>query len=133
VKGRRLPKLKPLLVDGATVWRPVTLTGWYGNQTRTVALACDIAGWYRAGSPPVTLRWVLGRDPTGEHEPQAFFSTDTELDPAVILAYVVRRWQVEVTFSECRAHLGVETQRQGSDRAIRDRSSSPRHCWVCIP
>jgi hypothetical protein len=119
VKGRRLPKLKQLLVDGATVWRPVTLTGCYGNQTRTVALACDIAGWYRAGSPPVTLRWVLVRDPTGEHEPQAFFSTDTELDPAVILAYVVRRWQVEVTFSECRAHLGVETQRQGSDRAIR--------------
>jgi hypothetical protein len=79
----------------------------------------DIAGWYRAGSPPVTLRWVVVRDPTGEHEPQAFFSTDTELDPAVILAYFVRRWQVEVTFSECRAHLGGETQRQWSDRAIR--------------
>jgi hypothetical protein len=30
----------------------------------------------------------------------------------------VRRWQVEVTFSEVRAHLGVETQRQWSDKAI---------------
>lgn len=28
------------------------------------------------------------------------------------------RWQVEVTFQEARAHLGVETQRQWSDRAI---------------
>ena len=28
------------------------------------------------------------------------------------------RWQVEVTFHEARAHLGVETQRQWSDRAI---------------
>src|SRR6516225_1354687 len=28
------------------------------------------------------------------------------------------RWQVEVTFEEVRAHLGVETQRQWSDKAI---------------
>src|SRR5262249_6042897 len=27
-------------------------------------------------------------------------------------------WQLEVTFREVRAHLGVETQRQWSDRAI---------------
>jgi hypothetical protein len=30
----------------------------------------------------------------------------------------VLRWQLEVTFVEMRAHLGVETQRQWSDRAI---------------
>jgi hypothetical protein len=30
----------------------------------------------------------------------------------------VRRWQVEVTFEETRCHLGVETQRQWSDKAI---------------
>ena len=30
----------------------------------------------------------------------------------------VQRWQVEVTFREVRDHLGVETQRQWSDRAI---------------
>jgi hypothetical protein len=28
------------------------------------------------------------------------------------------RWQVEVTFEEVRRHLGVETQRQWSDKAI---------------
>ena len=28
------------------------------------------------------------------------------------------RWQVEVTFEEVRTHLGVETQRQWSDKAI---------------
>jgi hypothetical protein len=118
VKGPRLPKLKQRLVDAATVWHTVTLSGWYGNETRTVAIASDVAVWYRGGSPPVPLRWVLVRDPTGEREPQAFFSTDPELDPVLILTYFVRRWQVEVTFAECRAHLGVETQRQWSDRAI---------------
>ena len=28
------------------------------------------------------------------------------------------RWGLEVTFQECRAHLGLETQRQWSDMAI---------------
>jgi hypothetical protein len=28
------------------------------------------------------------------------------------------RWSVEVTFQECRAHLGLETQRQWADLAI---------------
>ena len=30
----------------------------------------------------------------------------------------MRRWSVKVTFVEVRRHLGVETQRQWSDRAI---------------
>ena len=38
--------------------------------------------------------------------------------PAQILTWFVRRWTMEVTFEEARAHLGMETQRQWSDRAI---------------
>lgn len=30
----------------------------------------------------------------------------------------VKRWNIEVTFRECRDHLGIETQRQWSDLAI---------------
>jgi len=32
--------------------------------------------------------------------------------------WFIRRWQVEVTFEESRRHLGIETQRQWSDKAI---------------
>jgi hypothetical protein len=35
-----------------------------------------------------------------------------------IIAWYVSRWQIEVTFEEVRAHLGVQTQRQWSVRAI---------------
>ena len=35
-----------------------------------------------------------------------------------MLAWFVRRWQLEVTFAEGRRHLGLETQRQWSDPAI---------------
>ena len=38
--------------------------------------------------------------------------------PVQIIEWSVLRWQIEVTFQEVRAHMGVETQRQWSDRAI---------------
>src|SRR3712207_8630712 len=42
----------------------------------------------------------------------------TTLFRSDILRWFVRRWAVEVTFEEVRRHLGVETQRQWSDKAI---------------
>jgi hypothetical protein len=118
VKGRRLPKLDKYLRDPATVWRPHTVALWYGQKQRLVEIASDTAVWYHSGKPPVPIRWILVRDPTGELEAQAFLSTNIDADPADILQWFVARWQVEVTFQETRAHLGVETQRQWSDLAI---------------
>ena len=58
--------------------------------------------------------------------PYALLCTDVEAEPLRILQWYLLRWQVEVTpyqvrgrlFAELRAHLGVETQRQWSERAI---------------
>lgn len=61
---------------------------------------------------------VLIRDPLGKFATQALLCTDQEADPVQILVWFARRWQMEVTFHEVRAHLGVETQRQWSERAI---------------
>ncbi len=66
----------------------------------------------------MAIRWVLIRDPEGAFETQALVCTDPAAAPADILAWFVRRWQMEVTYEECRAHLGIETQRQWSDKAI---------------
>lgn len=35
-----------------------------------------------------------------------------------LIAWYVSRWNIEVTFEEVRTHLGLETQRQWSTRAI---------------
>ena len=91
---------------------------WYDGTTRTVELTSQTAVWYRSGKPPVPLRWVLVRDRQGEFTPQALLCTDPSADPTQILEWFVLRWQLEVTFQEVRARLGVETQRQWSDRAI---------------
>ena len=65
------------------------------------------------------LRWVLIRDPHGAFATQALLCTDGAVAPAQLLAWFVSRWQLEVTFEEARRHLGVETQRQWSEAAIR--------------
>ena len=66
----------------------------------------------------MAIRYVLARDPEGTQPDAAYFCTDDCFGPEEILRYVVQRWSLEVTFEEARAHLGLETQRQWSDRAI---------------
>jgi hypothetical protein len=118
-KGPALPKLKTLLSNPATSWTRIIVSAWYGHAGgKTLEITSDTALWYRTGTPVLPVRWVLVRDPDGKRDPQAFFSTDITLEPADIIALYVRRWQIEVTFAETRAHLGVETQRQWSDKAI---------------
>src|SRR6266496_3951040 len=116
-KGARQPTLAQRLADPKTTWERVTLA-WYGRTTRTVELACGTAVWYHGGLPVVPCRWVLIRDGMGTFEPQALLCTDLELTAQQIVEWFVLRWQLEVTFEEARAHLGIETQRQWSDRAI---------------
>ena len=94
------------------------MVAWYDGTTRRVELTSQTAVWYRSGKPPVPLRWVLVRDPQGEFATQALLCTDLAVDPVQVLEWFVLRWQLEVTFQEARAHLGVATQRQWSDRAI---------------
>lgn len=118
LKGARLPTLAALLKDSELPWSQLTVVGWYGQLAREVEILSDTAMWYPTGLPPVPLRWVLVRDPLGQFKPQALLCTDLRVAPGQILAWFVRRWQLEVTFQEVRVHLGVETQRQWSDLAI---------------
>ncbi len=117
-KGARLPTMKDVLTDAQTQWQSVTVAGWYGEAERVVEITTGSAVWYHAGMPVVPIRWVLVRDPEEKFDAQAFLSTKLEVDPVQMLAWFVRRWTVEVTFEEARVHLGVETQRQWSDKAI---------------
>ena len=118
IKGKPLKKLSAVIKDRKVSWQRYRVSLWYGRTNRLVEIATGTAMWYRAGVPPVPIRWLLVRDPKGELDPQAFLATDLTARPCDILAWFVSRWQVEVTFAEVRAHLGVETQRQWSDKAI---------------
>jgi hypothetical protein len=70
---------------------------------------------------------ILGWTVTGHHhcevagtfEAQALLFSDLRLTPERLLTFCLCRWQMEPTFQHRRTHLGVETQRQGSDKSIR--------------
>lgn len=123
-KGARQPNLKQRLLDPRTEWQPLVLT-WYGGQEKRVEYVSEICLWYTPRKPPVPLRWVLVRyeevnQRTGKKTTKAaaFFCSGLHLLPLQILTYFIGRWNIEVTFEEIRAHLGFETQRHWSRRAV---------------
>jgi len=117
VVGKRLPALEQVLQDPQTVWQKLTLD-WYGEGERTLEICTGTALWYRYGCDPLPIRWVLTRDPSSKRPPKALFSTDPTQPAEQIIRDFMKRWSLEVTFEESRAHLGIETQRQWSDLAI---------------
>ena len=119
LKGERLPNLSVLAEDPAAEWTPITVANWYGREKRTVEVVSATAVWYSTGLPAVPLRWVLIRDPEEEFDTQALLCTNLHAEPARIVSWFVRRWQMEATFQEVRQRLGFETQRQWSEMAIR--------------
>jgi hypothetical protein len=116
-KGKRLPTPQQVLESPETQWTTVEVR-WYDGQTRAMQIASGTAVWYHTGKPVVSIRWVLIRDPQDEYETVSLLCTDSEVVPQQIVEWFVMRWQLEVTFEEARRHLGVETQRQWSDKAI---------------
>jgi len=118
LKGARRPTLEAVLADEETHWTLLRIEQWYGEGPREVELCTDTAVWYHAGKPPVLIRWVLIRDPRESFEPQALLSTNQDHTPEQMVTWFLRRWTIEVTLEEARAHLGMETQRQWNERAI---------------
>jgi hypothetical protein len=131
--GQRLPTLKSLLDRPETAWESIEVN-WYDGSSRPVEISSGTAVWYHRGKPSVSIRWVLIRDPLGKFEPQALLCTDPEVPARQVIEWFVLRWQLEVTFQEVRAHLGVETQRQWSDLAV-GRTTPALFClfsWVAL-
>jgi hypothetical protein len=107
VVGPRLPSLQHVLHDPATRWDRLTVD-WYGEGPRTVELCTGTACWYRFGSTPLPIRWVLTRDPAGKRPPKALFSTDQTQSADEIV---------------CDAHEALESGNhlRGKPRPFRDR------------
>ena len=115
--GVRLPNLAEVVLSSTTLWHRSRVT-WYGATTAVMDWTTGTALWYSTGTPPLPIRWILVRDPSGKKATRAFFSSDLTQPPTAIIQDFVVRWSLEVTFEESRAHLGIETQRQWSDLAI---------------
>ncbi len=115
--GQRLLSPSEVALSSSTVWHRSQIA-WYGGKTEMIDWATGTALWYSSGTLPLAIRWVLVRDPAGVRPLCAYFTTDQYQSAPAVIADFVKRWSLEVTFEESRAVLGVETQRQWSDKAI---------------
>jgi len=64
--------------------------------------------------PVAPLGRVLIHDPQQEFRTQALLRMDREVRPAQIVQRFFLRWQLETTYAEARAHLGIEPSGKGS-------------------
>lgn len=117
LKGARQRTLKQWAARSDTPWEELE-ADWYSGAKKKLLVFSRPGLWHRPGYAPVAIRYLITRDPQGKLRDQVFACTDLNASPAQIISWVVRRWSVEVTFEEARAHLGLETQRQWSALAI---------------
>lgn len=115
--GKRLPTFKKMLEDPNLIWN-IMETTWYGGIRKKVETLEGFCLWYGYGIRPVPIKWVLTRDSNNNETATVIFSTDINDTLIEIIEGFIGRWQIEVTFEEARRHLGMETQRQWSDKAI---------------
>lgn len=119
VKGARRKSPQARLEDPATRWEKIEVANWSGGGKREVEVYSECAVWDKSGFQAVPMRWVLIRDPQGKFKAQTLMSTNREHTPEQILSWFVRRWRMEATCAEARAPLGVATQRQWNELAIK--------------
>lgn len=116
-KGDKLASFREMIGMPDLDWKEILVEG-YGKKKKRLKYISTTSLWGVDGVLPVPIRWVLVIDPEGELDPLPLMSTDVTLSPEKIIALYIQRWNLEVTFEEVREHLGVETQRQWSDKAI---------------
>jgi hypothetical protein len=107
-KGAKLPAPAQVV---AQAQRTRLHVAWYGGGRREVAVVTGVGHWYKAGQGLVEVRWVYVHDLTGTHRDDYLYSTDVSLSPTEIIECYTERWNIETTFEEMRAYLGLETTR----------------------
>jgi hypothetical protein len=93
---------------------------WYGGRRRTVQWVSQTALWYdNRGGRIASIRWVcvLG-DPRQAQENAYFYSSDPQMTPQRIIELYTSRWNIEVTFEETRALLGLESTRHWCRQSV---------------
>ena len=116
VKGKSMPA--PCQVVASRKRRKKMSVRWYGGGWRKVEVITGTGGWFKSGKGLVPIRWVFVRDLEGTHRDEYFFTTDPSMTPYQVIEMYGGRWNIETTFQELRAHLGLETTRGWSKLTV---------------
>lgn len=116
-KGRKLPSPQHRASQLPVVVQEVS---WYGNSRRKVRQVSEASLWYdRHGGSVSAIRWVcVFGDAKEGLEDGYFFCSDPAMTAVRIIELYARRWNIEVTFQESRALLGLETTRHWCRQSV---------------
>ena len=115
LKGRKLPSPEEVV---ATAKRTRVNVAWYGGGRRDVEVVTGTGYWYKAGEGLVPVCWVYVHDRTGTHRDEYFYSTDVTMTAEEIIEAYTGRWNIETTFEDSRAYLGLESTRGRCARTV---------------
>jgi hypothetical protein len=115
VKGAKLPTPQEVVAQAP---RARLNVAWYGGGRRDVEVVSGAGHWYQAGEGLVEVRWVYVHDLTGTHRDEYFYSTDVTMAPQAIIEEYTGRWNIETTFEDARAYLGLESTRGRCERTV---------------
>ncbi len=116
-KGKKLPapreQIQTLKHQQATV-------AWYGSSKHRVCYVSEPALWYgKHNNQTIPIRWVgVPGDKKKNCDDAFFYCTDPTLPATRIIELYTLRWNIEVTFEEARALLGLETTRHWCRRSV---------------
>ena len=117
VHGRRQASPKQRAQRRKSRWRKIRVT-LYGGRSTELLVQTWTCLWYTATKARL-VRVVLTRDPKGNCEDRAFFSTFHSATPAEILQRFAGRWLIEVSFRDTKQLLGLADPQNGFSRGSR--------------
>ena len=113
VRGQRLRSPKARGQRSRRSWERLELT-IYGRTVKLRVMSWTCL-WYTATGQRL-VRVVVTRDPKGNFEDRAFFSTDVVATPAQLLERYSHRWLIEVSFRDAKQHFGLNDPQNGWSR-----------------
>jgi hypothetical protein len=105
LRGERLPAPREMFDDPAY---PASEAAYGLPGGERVLRTQDVRGvlWYTASGQD-RQRLVLVRDPSGKWRDLALLCTDPSMGVADVIEGYCRRWSIELTFHDCKQHLGL--------------------------
>jgi hypothetical protein len=103
-RGERLPSPAEI-ANKATDWKKIETFEKGKKRFRMVIIRHVV--WHKV-LPGKYIRLIISRAPEGTEKDDCFFTTDLQLDAALLISAYANRWCIEDTFRNGKQFLGIE-------------------------
>lgn len=128
LKGARLPLPPEMFEDTQAYPAKVGSYNFPGGKRRLRTQDVRDVLWYTAARQE-RLRLVLVRDPQGQWRDLALVCTDPKMKASEVIEGYCRRWSIELTFHDCKQHLGLSEPGVWAEASVRRAHSMAYLCY----